>query len=231
MSALAPRFSTYNCGGGREWLVSHGPEDGAHVLIVPPLFEELNRTRQLLAQMMRRLAAAGIATHLPDLPGTAESSRTLEDTSWSEWREAIALAVQAVSASYIVSIRGGSLLDDSAADADVLRFAPTEGKRLLRDMVRARSVTDKAFDSTAQKAIFDGGPTLLGGYPVSAAFASALRQAEPADSAKVQTIRLEGDPGPAYRHIAGPPLWRRAEPAGSPELASALAQEIVNWIG
>lgn len=231
MSPTAPRFSTYDCGAGREWLISHGPEDGPHVLIVPPLFEELNRTRQLLAQMMRRLAANGIATHLPDLPGTGESGRALADTSWHEWREAIALAVRAVRASHVVSIRGGSLLDDSAADADILRFAPTEGKRLLRDMSRARSVTDKAFDSAAQKAIFDSGPTLLGGYRVTAALATALRDAEPADSVKARTVRLEGDPGPADRYIAGPPLWRRAEPAGSPELADALAEEIVSWIG
>ena len=54
-----------------------GAAEAPPVLFVPPLFEEMNRTRALLAAVMRRLAARGHGCWLPDLSGTGESVREL----------------------------------------------------------------------------------------------------------------------------------------------------------
>lgn len=223
-----PRFGRYEASGAAEFMMSFGSGDGPQLLIVPPLLEELNRTRKLLSDLMRLLAERGIASHLPDLPGTGESTRPLEAVAWRDWRDAVAAAAVACRATALFSLRGGTLLDDAAQVARMMRFSPVEGKRLLRDLVRSRSVTDSEFDAEAQQRVFER-TTWLGGYPLTAGLAAALRAAAPADTGAV-TLRLEGDAAPADAHVAGTPLWRRAEPSGSPELAASLANEIVALI-
>jgi hypothetical protein len=91
-------------------------------------------------------------------------------------------------------------------------------------------VTDKAFDAAAQKAVFVNGPTMLGGYPIDADLACAVRDAAPRPGRSVTVVRLEGDRGEADSHIAGAPLWRRAEPTGDPALSAALADSIAAWL-
>jgi hypothetical protein len=49
-------------------------EGPTRLLIVPALFDEGNRMRRLTVEVMRRLAASGIASVLPDLPGLQEST-------------------------------------------------------------------------------------------------------------------------------------------------------------
>ncbi|QLC24087.1 hypothetical protein HFP57_02940 [Parasphingopyxis algicola] len=211
--------------------MSFGPADGHQILIVPPLFEELNRTRKLLSDLMRALAGRGIATHLPDLPGTGESEAQLPEIQWTDWRHAVDDAAKASDATEIFAVRGGCLLDDVVPALPHMRFSPGQGKSVIRDLIRSRSLNDPDFDSAAQKAVFTDGPTLLGGYPVSAALASAVRDADIADLPDVRTIRLETEHGDADRQIAGPPLWRRAEPTGSAELTDALTTAIAEWTG
>ncbi|NNC73217.1 MAG: hypothetical protein HKN78_10140, partial [Sphingomonadaceae bacterium] len=111
MTTPAPRFWQYGWDGGRECLMSFGPESGApSLLIIPPLLEELNRTRKFLSDIMRLLADDGVASHLADLPGTGESDRGLEETSWEDWRISVAAAARAVAADAVLSVRGGCLL-------------------------------------------------------------------------------------------------------------------------
>lgn len=210
-------------------MMSFGPAEASQLLIVPPLFEELNRTRKLLSDLMRALAARGVATHLPDLPGAGESETGLAEIQWSDWRHAVDDAATACAATAIFAVRGGCLLDDVVPGLPHMRFSPAQGKRLIRDLIRSRSLNDPDFDSTAQQAVFTEGPTSLGGYPVSAALASAVRDADIADLPDTSTIRLETEHGAADRRIAGPPLWRRAEPSGSAELTGALTAAIAEW--
>ena len=54
-----------------------GRADAPAILFVPPLFEEMNRTRALIAAVMRRLAKRGHGCWLLDLGGTGESERDL----------------------------------------------------------------------------------------------------------------------------------------------------------
>ncbi|MGJ8537766.1 MAG: hypothetical protein ACSHW2_11475 [Parasphingopyxis sp.] len=230
MTVPAPRFWHYESLGIAQPVMSFGPDSGPQLLIVPPLFEELNRTRKLLSDVMRVLAAQGIATHLPDLPGTGESQTDLADTGWADWRHATDDAANASRASAVLAIRGGCLLDCGTGSLPLMRFSPVEGKRLIRDLIRSRSLNDPDFDSEAQKAVFTDGPTLLGGYPISAALACAVREAAVADTDAVTTLRLDTEHGDADSQISGPPLWRRAEPSGSHELTQALSATIREWI-
>lgn len=230
MTVPAPRFWHYESLGVAQPVMSFGPDDGPQLLIVPPLFEELNRTRKLLSDTMRALAACGIAAHLPDLPGTGESETELADTDWADWRHAIDDAASACRASAVLAIRGGCLLDGGTASLPLMRFSPVEGKRLIRDLIRSRSLNDPDFGSDAQKAVFTDGPTLLGGYPISAALACAVREAAIADAGSATTLRLDTEHGEADARLSGPPLWRRAEPSGSHELTQALSDAVREWI-
>lgn len=211
--------------------MSFGPERGEQLLIVPPLFEELNRTRKLISDVMRALAARAIGTHLPDLPGTGESEKELGDVAWPDWRYAVADAATASGATRLLAIRGGCLLDDALPARPHMRFSPVEGKRLIRDLIRARSLTDDDFDSDAQKTVFAGQATMLGGYPIGASLACSFRDAVYPALDDVMTVRLETEHGDADAKIAGPPLWRRAEPRGSAELTETLAVTIIDWTG
>jgi hypothetical protein len=203
--------------------LSFGPDEGPQVLVVPPLFEELNRTRKMITDTMRALAESGIGAHLPDLPGTGESPTELGEIGLAGWKEALAGAAQSCSPDLIFSIRGGCLLDQDLASEKILRFSPVSGKAVVRDLIRARSVTDAGFDKDAQAAVFSDGPTMLGGYLLTAPLASELNEAEPGPADGLKVVKRENEPGDSDFRISGPPLWRRAEPSGSPEQSAGLA--------
>ncbi|HYG46873.1 MAG TPA: hypothetical protein VD846_02930 [Allosphingosinicella sp.] len=209
MTAGGLHYSRYRVGDRDEWMMRIG--GGPALLFLPPLFEEMNRTRALLASVMRALAADGFECWLPDLPGTGESERALEDVSWDEWREAAAAAAASASPVCSVGLRGGALLDGGVERR--WRFAPATGASLTRDLARAGLMTA-------------GG----GGYAPSAALLGPLEAAEPAAGGKVRTLRLATDPAEADLKLEGPPLWRRAEPQTSSELATAMACDISQWL-
>jgi alpha-beta hydrolase superfamily lysophospholipase len=141
MSPAGIAFVRFESGERQEWLMRIGAEDAPAILFAPPLFEEMNRTRALLAGVMRRLAAQGLGCWLPDLSGTGESERDLGEVAWDDWRHDVISAVTHVTEKagkpLIASLRGGALLDDGAAGRGWWRFAPVDGLALQRDMVRA----------------------------------------------------------------------------------------------
>jgi pimeloyl-ACP methyl ester carboxylesterase len=204
-----PAGLRYDQYGAAEWRMRIGPDDGPEILILPPLFEEMNRTRSLLAAIMRLLAGRGFLCTLPDLPGTGESERPLDAIGWSDWQDAATLAAKPA---LVASFRGGALLDHGAA-APAWRFAPVSGRSLVRDLERA--------------GLAGGAP--LAGYPVPPSLLDALRHSEPADVSPLRTVRLESDAQPADMRVAGSALWRRSEPANAPDLASALAADLASW--
>jgi pimeloyl-ACP methyl ester carboxylesterase len=203
-------YDRYPVDGRQEWMVRIGDPAAPALLFLPPLFEEMNRTRAFLVATMRRVAAAGWCCRLPDLPGTGESERALEEVSWQDWVDAAHAAAEGAAA--VTSIRGGCLLDAGVAPR-TWRLAPVEGASLVRDLERAGLVAE-------------GGGA---GYSPSAALLDSLRAASPTDEAR--TVRLASDRGEADLKVEGPPLWRRSEPQNSSELAEAIASDIVQWIG
>ncbi|HUQ14007.1 MAG TPA: hypothetical protein VM055_07000, partial [Novosphingobium sp.] len=97
-------------GTGEEFARVAGPEGAPRLLIVPALFEEANRTRRTLAQAMRALAARGVASVLPDLPGCNESLQPLELQTVEAWQAAVRAGAEHFAATHVLGIRGGALL-------------------------------------------------------------------------------------------------------------------------
>ena len=212
MSQAALAFETLESGGRQEWLMRIGAAEAPAILFVPPLFEEMNRTRALLAALMRRLAAEGFGCWLPDLSGTGESERDLTDVAWGDWRHDVTAAAAHVGKPLIASLRGGVLLDDAASGLGWWRFAPVDGLKLQRDMVRAGLAGVE-----------------WAGYAPSDALKAGLAGATQAEVAKLRTVRLATDAQPADLKVDGPALWRRSEPGTSDELAAALAADLAEW--
>lgn len=57
------------------------------VLMLPPLGEELNKCRKMLADQARCWAQQGVSVLMPDYGGTGDSAGSLADMSWSMWRQ------------------------------------------------------------------------------------------------------------------------------------------------
>ena len=216
MSEAALAFETFESGGRSEWLMRIGAADAPAILFVPPLFEEMNRTRALIAAVMRRLAAQGFGCWLPDLSGTGESERDLGQVEWTDWRHDVIAASAHVTGKaarpVIASLRGGVLLDDGASARGWWRFAPVDGLALQRDMVRAGLAGVE-----------------WAGYAPSEALKSGLAGATAAEVAPLRTVRLATDAQAAELKVDGPALWRRSEPGTSDALAEALAADLAQW--
>lgn len=218
-------YGRYQTGGSDEWIMRIGDASAHPVLILPPLFEEMNRTRAFLASAMRALAGHGFGCWLPDLPGTGESEAKLEACTWESWRKAARGAGEHVSAASgkpltIASFRGGALLDDALPAAGRWRFAPAEGASLARDLIRSAMLPPEAMQ----------GPLVaLAGYPISETLLAGLSAAKLAQPERLRTVRLESDPREADLKMEAPALWRRSEPANSVETAALIASDIKMW--
>ncbi|HYD11933.1 MAG TPA: hypothetical protein VEC11_03705 [Allosphingosinicella sp.] len=216
MSGAGLAFETFESGGRAEWLMRIGAEDAPAILFVPPLFEEMNRTRALLAAVMRRLAAEGFGCWLPDLGGTGESGAALADMAWGDWRHDVTAAAAYVAEKagkpLTAAMRGGVLLDDAATARGHWRFAPVDGLALQRDMVRAGLAGVE-----------------WAGYAPSDALKAGLAGATAAAVSPLRTVRLATDAQAADLKLDGPALWRRSEPGTSEELAVALAADLAEW--
>lgn len=203
-------YETYAEG---EWMLRIGVADAPPILFIPPLFEEMNRTRAMIVGAMRALATRGFACFLPDLPGTGESVRGLEQCAWTDWRDAISGLGETLGRPAIASFRGGCLLDDATEGTCTWRLAPVAGASLARDLDRAGLVG-------ANNA----------GYPLGAAFRDSLAAAILAEPEPARIVRLANDPAAADRKLDGPALWRRSEPDGTPTLSAAIADDIETWV-
>ena len=217
MSPSSLAYGKYRSDGRDEWMMRIGEARAAPILFVPPLFEEMNRTRALLAATMRALASRGHGCWLPDLKGTGESEAALVSVSWDEWRHDVAAAADHVQREskrvpLLASLRGGGLIDDLAAAIGWWRLAPVPGASLARDMVRAGLAGVE-----------------WAGYAPSAELKGRLEDAVPIDQTPLRIARLASDAGAADVKLPGPALWRRSEPGASAELAEGAARDIAAW--
>ncbi len=209
MTAPPPRVSSLP---GGEPILHYGGAAGPQLLVLQPLFEEMNRCRALVAALCRGVAARGIGCWLPDLPGCGESERTLEGVGWRAWTGAVddALALIARDAGSpalgTVAIRGGALLDTGSPRR--WRLSPVAGASLVTDLRRS-------------------GLLASGAYALGEALSAPLSAADPIGAARV--VRLVGDERPCDLRVEGPMVWRRPEPLAAPDLAAALVEDIAAW--
>ncbi|HVI98523.1 MAG TPA: hypothetical protein VM657_05590 [Sphingomonas sp.] len=212
-------------------MLRFGPADGPIVVLAMPLFEEANRTRVFAVTLLRALAEHGIASLLPDLPGTGESLTELEEISANDWVESISVATGG-RPSHIAALRAGCLIAGNAPALSRWYFAPTTGEAIVRDLIRTRQIADReegrAFDPAELDA--DGPPIEFAGNRIPRSLLRALREAESDQMPPCRIVRLDGDPHAADRHVPGVPLWRRSEPDNDPALAALLAEDLAQWV-
>ena len=215
-------FDTYGWSGGREAMLRFGPDASPIVIAALPLFEEANRTRQFLVTILRALAARGIGSVLPDLPGTGESIVVTSDTRLRDQRKAYnALAQQLGRDTYGISIRSGALFDTDAALAGRWQLSPQTGEDLLRELDRMQATSRSTPDNDTQYA----------GNTLSREMLADLRDtARYAEERPLRVVRLDPDPRAADVKYPAPPLWRRSEPDNDIALAQTLADDISQWI-
>jgi hypothetical protein len=204
----------YTWNRGQELLLRYGDSLPVQIIIIQPLFEEANRCRRLLANVMRGLAANGIGSALPDLPGMGESLVDISAISLDDWQNAVQAAAKVIKPVVIASLRGGALIDGGLAAKGHWRFAPETGRRIVRDLRRTQI----------------SGSALYAGHAISADFLNMLESAIPLPLAPLRTLRLESDAGEADARVAGTPLWRRAEPGDDAALTVSLVSDLTDWV-
>jgi hypothetical protein len=194
------------------------------ILLVPPLFDEMNRVRRMLIEAMRALAHSRVRTLLPDLPGCNESVADLSVQTFETWQRAVETAATALGATHIASIRGGCLIDDRPT-LPHWRLAPVKGGSLLKTMLRTRVAAEKEGGNSVTldqlMAAAQSGLLELSGNMLGFAMVDALEKAEP--------IAVLNAHEAALADVAGTPLWLRAEPQDSAEMSVALAAELDRW--
>lgn len=216
-------ITPWPCPGGDEFAVVFDRGRLARLLIVPPLFAEMNHARGWLVATMRALDAAGIDSFLPDLPGTNESLQALPAQSLHGWRMAMAAAARHFRASHVLAVRGGALIFPNALPGWVID--PIAGHTLLRPMLRAAMIAAReggmALDTATMLETGRHEGLLLAGYDCGPALIAGLDTARPLD---------EGQRELRSADLGGSAPWQRAEPgydpASVPKLAAILAAGI-----
>lgn len=224
----------YDWRGGREAILRFGPEHRPTVIVAMPLFEEANRLRAFAVSLCRALAARGVASALPDLPGQGESLIPTKDARLADWRTAFAAATVSLGTRvHGVALRSGAAVDGEAALASRWRLSPLSGATALAELQRAASAGARVRGETVSIPLGgDATPLLLAGNRIAVPLFGALAEADAiaASDVPLRTLRLASDPQPADRKIDSAPLWRRAEPGNDPALAALLADDIAEWI-
>ena len=228
-------FSSYSTATSEELCLRSGAEHENQILLIPPLFDEMNRMRRMLIDTMRLLNERGVGTTLPDLPGQNESLFPQEQATLATWKEAVRhCATKHRCDRFIASVRGGCLTDHGLKTSAHWRLAPVKGNNLLRTMMRTRIAADKeAGISSSIAAITDAArkaPVMLAGNQLGSQLFTDLEHSVPEDVVNLRTVRLNNDSKPSDVQIEGSPLWLRAEPDADPMLSAAIADDLASWV-
>lgn len=187
------------------------------LLVLPALFDEANKTRRQMAEVMRRLDGAGIDCFLPDLPGWNESTRPLHEQTLAGWREAAEAAARHFSASHVLTVRASAVIAPPRLKG--WRYAPTGGANALRALLRSRQVAareagrEERMDDLLEQGRREG--IELAGYSFGPTLFADLEASRLPDTGVLGDIE-QGS-------VGGSGPWLRAEPGFAPEQADALA--------
>lgn len=171
----------------------------------------------MTVEVLHRLDLSGIDGILPDLPGCNDSLEPLDQQTFAHWQTAVVAAMAHFRPTHVLAIRGGALLD--TGNLPGWRFAPVNGRAVLRSMLRARTIAgkeagaDETLESLQAVARCDG--IELAGWRMNAHFFTQLEQATFPQVTRLADLGLAD--------VGGSGLWLRAEPDEDPEQADALA--------
>lgn len=220
-------------------MLRFGPDSGPVVVVALPLFEEANRVRAFAVSVLRALAEQGLASALPDLPGTGDSLVPLRDVALEQLRQAFGDAADRIHAegrhTYSLTIRSGTLLDTDAALYGRWRLAPQTGHELLRELGRVWQTGGPGRllgEAWHMEPNDPDAPIEVAGNMIGAGLLAELMTGEGwwPKNGHGRTVRLLTDARRADLKLAGTPLWRRAEPSNDIAFAQVLADDIAQWV-
>ena len=222
----APEYLCYKFTEQDELCLSFGGDSARRILIIPPLFDEMNRMRRVLVSAMRDLAGRSVSSVLIDLPGCNESLSKLDDQSLDSWRDAVAACATQLSVTHVASMRGGALVDNCHPALPHWRLAPVKGASLLKTMIRTRIAGEKEAGKSVSEAqlmtLAETAPIELAGNMLGSDMVAQLAVAEPVALANLTERKLGED-------IIGSPLWLRAEPQDDAAFAASIAADLDRW--
>lgn len=159
--------------------------DARVVLVIPPLMEEMNRSRSLITAICVKLAELGVCTLVVDLYGTGDSCGDLEDANWDIWQSDLDFIVnklfdQNYSAVSLFAIRAGCLVVDNVISrqsvnrfSSIVYLAPEETgetivNRWLRGKYLSGQIAGKKYENkdAVWNEINDTGIFHHAGYPI-----------------------------------------------------------------
>ena len=203
------------------------------VLLVPPLLEELNKSRRMCALAAHALADAGLLVLRMDLHGCGDSSGDLADASWVTWiadveHSAAWLRSQADGPLFIWAVRGGALLAGDwlarggGCDGLMLWHPVLEGRRNLVQLLRLAAVAhwqDEHKAGASASALLarleQGAGAEVAGYVISPKLAKGW-----------SSSRLELPPG-----FAAPVAVMEMAASGDVQPNRALGEWVARWSG
>ena len=175
----------------------HGTPRGA-VLHVPAHAEEMNKSRRMVAQQARRLAASGLAVLQIDLYGCGDSDGQSGDAHWEIWKQDLMLALtwlrdRSNTPVALWGLRLGGLLALDVAQergdlASVLLWQPViDGPAYLTQFLRLRLAADmlasgqggQGGTDALRRLLADGVSLDIAGYTMTPALAAAIDHAMP----------------------------------------------------
>lgn len=205
-------------GTANELLLSLGGDGSQTVLIAPPFFDEHNKLRRQMVEIMRRLAEAGIGSTLPDLPGWNESAQPLGAQNLATWRAAMTAMAEHVGATHVLTFRCGALLAPEGLSG--WKYAPHTGAKQLRGMIRAAVIaareSGREMSSDALMAEGRENGLTLAGWEIGPQLFRDLADADDDGAPHLTEI--------SQKDVGGRGLWLRAEPDEDADQADALAR-------
>ncbi|MBX3601558.1 MAG: hydrolase 2, exosortase A system-associated [Rubrivivax sp.] len=238
----APPFEVFfvPAHGGQRLYIHHAPAGSPRglVLHLPAFAEEMNKSRRMVAQTSRALAAVGFAVLQVDLFGCGDSAGDLGDASWADWTEDIGSAAawlrtrhnsDAPVPLWLWAHRAGALLAGDAltqlaGPANLLLWQPLlQGRSVVQQMLRLKAAAHwqqgdgKAVIDRARADLAAGAAVEVAGYLLTPALVNAFEQAalKPSgiagDGRQLVWLETSGDGGeisPAAQ--AQLPRWQQA---------------------
>lgn len=125
------------------------------ILVVPPFAEEMNKCRRMITELAIGLAGVGIATVVPDLFGTGDSSGDFSEADLSIWSRDLAVVAEwcekyVCQPSGLLAIRFGCGLTLAALDEGMPPVAVSvfwqpvlDGNRYLAQFMRQRAAATR----------------------------------------------------------------------------------------
>lgn len=116
------------------------------VLLLPPFGEEMNKSRHVLAALVRQLGDAGFVVILGDLSGTGDSAGEFAEATIGRWRADIDTLLDEFAGTgplHLIGLRFGALLAADAAQRRqvnqiALLHPVSDGKQQLTQLLRLR---------------------------------------------------------------------------------------------